>query len=112
VEAREFTGALEDFKDLHAEVFGVSPDTPESHAAFREKHKLTVGLLSDPKKKTLADFGAWGMKNMYGKQVEGVIRSTVILDPKGNVAHQWKSVRSEGHAAHVAAKLKELRAAT
>ena len=111
MEAREFTGAVRDFEKLGAVVLGVSPDTPECHAAFREKHGLAVGLLADPRKKTLAAYGAWGMKNMYGRQVEGVIRSTVIVDPDGNVAHHWKTVRAEGHAAQVKARLEELRKA-
>ena len=108
VEACEFTSAHREFQRLSAEVIGISPDSPASHTDFREKHKLKVQLLSDPEKKTLAEYGAWGMKNMYGRQVEGVIRSTVIIDPEGNVAHHWKSVRAEGHAKHVAARLTEL----
>ena len=112
VEACEFTSASKEFEKLGAVVVGVSPDSPESHAAFREKHGLRVHLLSDPERKTLAAFGAWGMKNMYGKKVEGVIRSTVLIDPAGNVAHHWKAVRAEGHAKHVAAKIAELKAAS
>ena len=110
MEACEFTGSIKQFQGLDAEVVGVSPDSPESHAAFREKHKLRVHLLSDPDRKMLTAYGAWGMKNMYGKKVEGVIRSTVLVDPDGNVAHHWKAVRAEGHAGHVAAKIAELRA--
>ncbi len=109
MEACEFTGALKQFQRLDAEVVGVSPDSPVSHTAFREKHSLRIHLLSDPAKTALTAYGAWGMKNMYGRQVEGVIRSTVLVDPAGNVAHHWKAVRSEGHAKHVAAKIEELR---
>lgn len=111
MEACEFTGAIKDFEKLGAAVVGVSPDTPASHAKFRAKHKLKVELLSDPEKKMLAAYGAWGMKNMYGKKVEGVIRSTVIVGPDGKVAHHWKAVRAAGHAGHVALRIAELKAA-
>jgi peroxiredoxin Q/BCP len=111
VEACEFTAGLRGFQGIGAEVYGVSPDSVESHAAFREKHKLKVPLLADPSRRMLTDYAAWGMKNMYGKQVEGVIRSTVLVDPEGNVAHHWKAVRAEGHAGHVKKKIEELRAA-
>jgi peroxiredoxin Q/BCP len=86
----------------------VSPDSPASHAKFRAKHGVKVVLLSDPEKKTLAAYGAWGKKNMYGREVLGVIRSTVLIDPKGNVAHRWAKVRAAGHADEVRAKLEEL----
>ena len=110
VEACEFTSSLAQFHGLEAEVFGVSPDTPASHAKFREKHKLKVQLLADPEKKMLGEYGAWGMKKMYGREVLGVIRSTVIVDPKGVVAHHWKSVRAAGHAEYVRERLAELQA--
>lgn len=111
VEACEFTSAIAKFHGMDAEVFGVSPDTPAAHAKFRAKHGLKVQLLSDPEKTTLGAYGAWGVKKMYGREVLGVIRSTVIVDPKGVVAHHWKTVRAAGHAEHVRAKLAELQAA-
>jgi thioredoxin-dependent peroxiredoxin len=57
----------------------------------------------------MREYGAWGVKNMYGRKVEGVIRSTVLVDPEGRVAHHWKSVKSAGHAASVVKKIEELR---
>jgi peroxiredoxin Q/BCP len=110
VEACEFTASIAQFGKLDAAVYGVSPDTEESHAKFRRKHALKVGLLADPGRKMLAAYGAWGMKSLYGRKFEGVIRSTVIVGPDGKVAHRWKSVRAKGHAEHVRAKLAELRA--
>jgi peroxiredoxin Q/BCP len=89
----------------------VSPDSPATHAKFAKKHGLRVRLLSDPGKKTLAAYGAFGEKTMYGRKVVGVIRSTVIVDPDGKVAHRWAKVRAAGHAQAVAEKLRELRAA-
>lgn len=110
MEACEFSASLSQFAKLGAEAVGVSPDEPESHVKFRKKHALGVRLLSDPSKKTMSAYGAWGMKNMYGKKVLGVIRSTVLVGPDGNVAHHWKAVKAAGHAASVAAKVAELRA--
>ncbi len=63
-----------------------------------------------PDRKVLESHGAWGMKNMYGRRVEGVIRSTVVIDPKGRIAHHWPKVKAAGHAAEVRAKLAELQA--
>ena len=111
MEACEFTGAIKDFAKLDAAVVGVSPDSPASHAKFRAKHKLKVELLSDDDKRMMKAYGAWGMKTLYGRKFEGVIRSTVIVDPSGKVAHHWKAVKAAGHAGHVAAKIAELKSA-
>lgn len=107
-EACEFSTHLKMFEGLKAKVFGISPDSSESHREFRKKHHLGIDLLSDPNHKTLTRFGAWGEKNMYGKKTEGVIRSTVIIDPKGRIAWRWPKVSPEGHAKEVSAKLTEL----
>ena len=90
---------------------GIRPDTVESHAAFREKHRIGVQLLADPSGETLRGWGACGTRKMYGRDVEGVIRSTVLVDPQGRVAWHWPSVRAEGHARQVKEKLEELRGA-
>lgn len=108
VEACEFTAGVRDFQGLNAEVAGVSPDSPVSHTNFREKFKLRVHLLSDADKSVLREYGAWGTKKMYGREVEGVIRSTVLVDPEGIVRHHWKNVRSEGHAKAVRQRLADL----
>jgi len=100
-EALDFTERLKDFRDLGAEVFGVSPDSPKSHRSFREKHRLEVTLLSDPGHRVLEVYGAWGKKKMYGKEYEGVIRSTAIVDPDGKVARIWRRVRVKGHVEEV-----------
>ena len=89
----------------------VSVDTPEENKKFAEQEQADFPMLSDPEKKMLAAYGGWGTKTMYGKKVEGVIRSTVLVDPSGKVAHHWKAVKAAGHAGHVAAKIAELRAA-
>ena len=107
-EACEFTDNIRSFDKLDTTVIGISPDTPEKHRAFIKKYKLKVTLLSDPEHKIMANYGAWGIKKMYGKEVTGVIRSTFIIDPKGKVAHAWKAVKAAGHAAKVKEKLEEL----
>ena len=110
-EACEFTSTLGDFQALDAVVLGCSPDGAEAHRKFIVKHELAVRLLSDPSHETMAEYGAWGEKVLYGRKSVGVIRSTVLIGPDGNVAYHWKKVRAAGHAAHVAQRLRDLRAA-
>jgi peroxiredoxin Q/BCP len=80
-------------------VVGISPDKPAKLAKFRETHSLTFPLLSDPDRSILAAYGAWGKKVMYGKTVTGVIRSTVVIDPKGKISHAFYNVKATGHVA-------------
>jgi peroxiredoxin Q/BCP len=81
-----------------ATVIGISPDKPESHQKFAKKYQLPFTLLCDPDKKTMAQYGAWGEKTMYGKKVTGVIRSTVWIGPDGKVKKHWKRVaKAEQH---------------
>ena len=110
VEACEFTSALSAFEKLDAMVLGVSPDSPASHLKFQAKHKLKITLLSNPDHKVLERYGAWGVKKMYGKEHQGVIRSTVLIDPDGRVAQHWANVKAKGHADQVRQKLAELAA--
>ena len=107
-EACEFTSHLKQFEKLDARVLGVSPDSAESHQKFIRKHKLKIDLLSDSDHKTLDRYAAWGEKSMYGRTYEGVIRSTVLIDPAGKIAHHWAKVKPAGHAGEVREKLAEL----
>ena len=111
VEACDFTSGLKSFEKLGAKVYGCSPDSAESHQKFIKKYKLKVKLLSDPSRKAMEKYGAWGEKNMYGKIVVGVIRSTVLIDPKGKVAKHWRRVKTKGHAESVRKALEELQSA-
>lgn len=111
-EAIGFTQHLEDFTKLGAVILGVSPDSPESHCKFIEKEGLKITLLCDPDHETLEEFGAWGLKQNYGKEYWGVIRSTFLIDPKGNIAAIWPSVKVDGHVEAVLEKLKELQIST
>lgn len=73
-----------------------------------DKHGISVGLLSDPEHNVIESYGAWGLKKMYGKEYEGVIRSTVLIDPKGAIRHIWPKAKAKGHAEEVLAALKQL----
>lgn len=108
VEACEFTKGISGFEQLDAVVLGCSPDLPEKHQGFIAKHHLKVRLLSDPQRKVLEKYGAWGEKKLYGKTTFGIIRSTVLIDPDGKLAHHWAKVKAAGHASKVRAKLAEL----
>jgi peroxiredoxin Q/BCP len=68
-----------------------------------------VKLLADPEKKVLKQYNAWGEKKMYGRIFEGVIRSTVLIDPQGVIAFHWPKVKAKGHALEVKQKLQELK---
>ena len=108
-EACDFTDGLKDFEKMDAQVLGCSADSTERHRKFIAKYKLKIDLLSDPDHEVIERYGAWGEKNLYGKVSMGIIRSTVIIDPQGRVAHHWPKVSSKGHADAVRERLKELR---
>jgi peroxiredoxin Q/BCP len=104
-----------DFRDnlarLHAkglQVFGVSPDNLASHAKFIAKHDLSFPLLSDEDHALAEQLGAWGEKNMYGKKSFGIIRSTFLINAKGQIAHAWRKVKVDGHVAAVLAAVEAL----
>lgn len=80
-------------------IVGISPDSPEKLAAFRERDGLTFPLLSDPTKEVLTSYGAFGEKKLYGKVVTGVIRSTFVISPKGVIEHAFSNVKATGHVA-------------
>ncbi len=80
-------------------VVGISPDKPAKLRKFRETHELTFPLLSDPDHEVLAAYGAWGEKQLYGKTVTGVIRSTVVVDGEARVAAAFYNVKATGHVA-------------
>ena len=101
-EACGFRDLYADLSDKHAVVLGVSRDDVDSHNAFIGKYDLPFTLLSDPDAKVMTAYGAYGKKMMYGKEVEGVIRSTVIIGPDGKVVKHWAKVpKAEAHPAKV-----------
>ena len=108
IEAIDFTILKKDFESLGTVIVGISPDSEKSHCNFIEKHNLGVILLSDPDKKVMKSYQAYGKKILYGKEVEGVIRSTFLINPQGEIVHSWKNIKVEGHVQQVLDKLKEL----
>jgi len=107
-EAIDFTQRLPAFTDLNAQVVGVSPDSEQSHCKFIEKHKLGVQLVSDSDHKIAEAYGAWGLKKFMGKEYEGIIRSTFLINPEGNIAHIWSNVRVKDHVDKILTKLKSM----
>ncbi|WP_456421843.1 peroxiredoxin [Thermococcus sp.] len=107
-EAKEFTELLPEFEGLGFQVIGVSRDSVESHRRFKEKHSLGVKLLSDPGAELIKALGAWGRKKRYGKEYEGVIRSTFIINPEGEIVWRKINVRAKGHALKVLEEAKKL----
>ncbi|MBS42664.1 MAG: thioredoxin-dependent thiol peroxidase [Nocardioides sp.] len=98
-QACDFSDSLDSLRAAGLDVLGVSPDKPEKLARFREKEGLTITLLSDPDKAVMQEWGAFGEKKLYGKVVEGVIRSTVVVDAEGVVELAQYNVKATGHVA-------------
>ena len=109
-EACDFTAALPDFDDLSAIVLGVKPSSIQKHRNFIEKQALKITLLADEEKTLCNSFGVWQLKKFMGKEYMGVVRSTFIIDPAGNIAAVWNKVKVKGHVEEVKAKLEELKA--
>lgn len=107
-EAIEFRDMKRDFDNLNAIILGCSADTVESQAKFKAKQKLNFPLLSDPDFIVIEEYGARRMKNFLGKSYLGIVRSTVLIGPDGNVEKIWSSAKSKGHAAEVVEALKTL----
>ena len=97
-----------EFQEAGAAVLGVSPDDVASHARFADKHDLPHRLLADPDGEVIRAYGAWGIKNRYGREYEGVIRSTVLVGPDGRVAAVWPKVKPADHADEVLEAIREL----
>lgn len=103
------------FRDEHARfanagaiVLGISPDDPESHRAFKKKFSFPFRLLSDPGNKVATRYGSYGEKLMYGKKVQGTIRSSILVDAEGRIAGIFRNVRSAGNGARMAKEVESL----
>jgi thioredoxin-dependent peroxiredoxin len=107
IEGHEFTKLLPEFKKLNTEVYGISRDDMKSHEKFKSKQCFAFELLSDEDEKICDIFDIVQQKNMYGKMVMGIVRSTYVIDEKGKVAHVWRKVKAEGHAQEVLSAVKE-----
>ena len=108
-EAEAFSAAAPRLAKLGADVVGVSKDSVKTHCGFRDKIGITFPLLSDPDLAVHRAYGAFGEKTMYGKKVQGVIRSTFLVAPDGKIARAWRAVKVDGHAEKVIAAIEEAR---
>ena len=97
-QACDYTAMKTAFEDKNAVILGVSKDSLASHGRFREKHELGITLLSDPELTVHEAYDAYGEKKMYGKTRMGVIRTTVVIDEEGKIAHYKRNVRAKGNA--------------
>ncbi len=107
-EALEFTAKKAEFDNRNAVVLGVSADSVKSHCNFRDKHHLSIELLSDPEKEVIQKYGVWQLKKQYGREYYGIVRSTFLIDPEGKIAAKWEKVKVKGHVDKVLEKLDEL----
>ena len=98
-QACDFTDSLSSLQAQGYDVLGISPDAPAKLAKFRDRDGLTITLLSDPDKAVLNAYGAFGEKKLYGKTMQGVIRSTFVIDEEGKVALAQYNVKASGHVA-------------
>lgn len=100
-QACDFRDQISDFNDAGITVLGISPDSLKSHAKFREKHELNFPLLSDEDHRVADKWGVWRTKKMYGREFDGIVRSTFLLDAEGRIAALWDKVRVKGHITKV-----------
>jgi peroxiredoxin Q/BCP len=110
LEAVDFNSSVDAFAKAGYRIIGISPDSPDKIEKFREKEHLTITLLADPGKTVIELYGAWGKRMLYGKEIEGVIRSTFVIDLAadgvGTVLHAYHNVRASGHVDRLARDLK------
>lgn len=107
-EALDFTARMAEFAAANTAVVAISKDSVSSHCRFRDKHKLTVPLLSDESGEVVERFGVWGEKKMYGRTFMGIERATFLVDADGIVRRVWPKVKVAGHAEEVLAAARAL----
>jgi peroxiredoxin Q/BCP len=108
LEGHEFSKLKNQFKKMNTVVYGVSRDSLASHEKFKEKQCYTVDLISDPDEVLCKTFDVIKIKNMYGKKMLGIERSTFLIGEKGELVKEWRKVKAEGHAQAVLEELKAL----
>ena len=108
IEGADFRDRYKEFKRAACEVFGVSRDSLASHEKFKSKMKFPFELLSDADEAVCKQFGVMKLKNMYGRKVRGIERSTFVVDAKGVLAREWRGVKVPGHAEEVLSFVKAL----
>ncbi|HQS58235.1 MAG: peroxiredoxin [Gallionellales bacterium 35-53-114] len=100
-ESQQFRDLYEEFRKANCEVVGISRDSLKSHENFKAKFSLPYALLSDSEEKVCEQFAVMKLKNMYGKQVRGIERSTFVLDAAGKLVKEWRGLKADGHAQQV-----------
>ena len=106
-ESCDFRDRYQTFTDAGYEIIGVSPDEPDELARFRAEYDLPFPLVSDPDHAIADAYNAWGIKKNYGREYEGLIRSTIVIADDGTIEHAWYNVKATGHAHRVAGSVVE-----
>ncbi len=106
-EARNLTENYNLLLEKGFAVVGVSPDTLESHKKFAEKYNIPFPLIADPEKEIIKKYGVWGLKKNYGREYEGVFRTTFVIDEEGNIMEVFKKVKTKEHAKQILEKLEK-----
>jgi thioredoxin-dependent peroxiredoxin len=107
-EAMDFSRLSKEFEASGADVVGVSADSLKAQESFRNKHELKTPLISDEHQEMLKAYGVWGEKSMYGRTFLGILRTTILIGPKGKIARIWRHVKVDGHADEVLAAVQSL----
>lgn len=107
-EACNFRDKMNDLKELGIQVLGVSADSVESHKKFKEKHNLNFPLLSDEKKEVIKDYQAWGKKKFMGKEFEGILRISYLINPQGEIVKKYDKIDPKKHADEVLVDVKKI----
>ncbi len=107
-EACNFRDDYSAYVDADVVLVGVSPDNSASHSMFKTKYKLPFLLLSDQEHKVCGQYGVWGVKKYMGKEYEGVLRTTFLIDGNGRIVHVFENVKPDGHSTEVLAALKKV----
>ena len=107
-EACNFRDDYSDFIDKGVQIIGISPDSVKSHQKFQSKYELPFSLVSDPDHKVAEQYGAWGLKKMYGREYEGILRTTFLIDKNGRVAKVFEGVKPADHSKEVLEEVAKL----
>ena len=107
IENVEFSALMPEFTRLGAAMLAISPDSFEAQCKFRDKFGLTIPQVADPSRQVIEQYGVWGPKKLYGRDYVGLIRTSLLISPKGRIAESWKVTRIKGHAQRVLTSLED-----
>jgi len=106
-EACSFRDSYQDFKEAGVEVIGISPDSEKSHSKFIDKYELPFTLLSDPDHQVSEAFGVWGVKKSFGREYEGIYRTTFVIGSEGKIKRVFENVKPSDHSQEVLEEVKK-----